>query len=59
MKTAMELMMRLSIIKLELEEIAQDVTVAGDVARAATLAARALECARPTAAAIARRRVAN
>jgi hypothetical protein len=59
MKTAIELMLRLSVIKLELEEISQDLTVAGDVARAAALAARALECARPTAAAVARSRVAN
>jgi hypothetical protein len=60
METAVELMLRLSVIKAELERIASDVTVASEVARAAGLAARALEGARPMAAeVVARNRGAN
>ena len=48
-ETAMELMLRLSLIQADLEQIAQDDSVAWEVARACAHAAMALEHVRMTA----------
>jgi hypothetical protein len=58
--TAIEIMLKLSIIQGELEQIAEDVTVSGEIARAAAYAARALSLCKPSVAVlVARGKIVN